>query len=58
MTLLIRQQLVPLEVSNTPVSVGCEAASHLRKLQRCPRGSYDFLKHFEPGWREKYISYT
>jgi hypothetical protein len=47
MTLLIRQQLLPLEFGNIPVSVGREAASHQRILQLCPCGSptfrYDFL---------------
>jgi len=59
MTLLIRQQLLPLELGNTPVSVGREAASHQRILQLWPCGrptfGYDFLKHFDPGWREYFV---
>jgi len=59
MTLLVRQQLLPLEIGNTPVSVGPGAARLQRILQLCPWGSptlgYDFLKHFDPGWREYFV---
>jgi hypothetical protein len=59
MTHLIRQQLLPLEIGKTPVSVGREPASRQRILQLCPCGrptfGYYFLKHFDPDWREYFV---